>query len=50
MCIHTGVASCTCKILIFPIGNMYMSSGVPEPLGQSEIDKVDYVAAFAQTH
>lgn len=50
MSVDRGVTSCACQVLVLSVRNMKMGLGVPVLLRKAEIDDVDLVATFSDTH
>lgn len=50
MGIDRSVPSGTSQVLVLPVWNVKMSLGVSVLLGQTEIDHIDLIASFANTH
>lgn len=50
MGVDGGVAGRARQVLVLPVGDVLVRSGIPVLLGQAEVDDVDQVALFAQTH
>lgn len=50
MSVDGGVASRAREVFVLPVGDVLVRSGVAVLLGQAEVDDVDQVALFAQTH
>lgn len=50
MSVDGSVASCARQVFILPVGDVLVCSGIPVLLGQAEVNDVDQVALFAQTH
>lgn len=50
MGVDGGVARSTCQILVLSVGDVEVSLGVAILLGKTEIDNVDLVTSFTDTH
>lgn len=50
MGVDTGITSSSSEVLILSIWNVHVSPRISEAFGQAEINEVDYIAPFAQTH
>jgi len=50
MCVDTGITSGTSQVLVFSVWNVEVGLWVPVLLGQAEIDNIDLVSTFANSH
>lgn len=50
MSVDASVTSGTSQVLVLPVRNVQMGLGVSVFLGETEIDHVDLVATFADSH
>ena len=48
MSVDAGVSRGAGEVLVFPVGNVLVRSGVPVLLGQAEVDDVDQVPLLAE--
>ena len=48
MRVDAGVTRGASEVLVFPVGNVLVRSGVPVLLGQAEVDDVHQVALLAE--
>lgn len=50
MGVDASVSCCTRQILIFSVRNMQMRPWITIFLGETEINNIDLIAAFSNTH
>ena len=50
VCVDRGVARRACEVLVLAVGDVLMGARIAELLGKAEVDDVDQVALFGQTH
>lgn len=48
--IDRGIAGSACQVLVFPVGNMLVCTGISVLLGQAEVNDVHQVAFLPQAH
>ena len=50
MGVDAGVAGCSCEVFIFAVGDVEMGFWVAVFFGETKVDYVDLVTAFADAH
>jgi len=50
MSVDRGVPGGTSQVLVLPVGDMQVCLGVSVLLGETEINHIDLIASFADTH
>lgn len=50
MSVNACISSCAGQILVFPVRNVLVCSGITKPLGEAEINGIHQVALFAKAH
>lgn len=50
MCVYGGVACCACQVLVLPVRDVLVCTGIAVLLGQTEVNNVHQVALLSKTH
>ena len=50
MCVDASISGGSCQVLVFPVRDVLMSSGITVLLGQAKVNDVDKIAFLPQPH
>ena len=50
VCVDAGISGCPREILVFPVGDVLMRTGITILLGQAKVNDVDQVPFLPQAH